>query len=211
MEKFGELLGPGFELRDHALEEHETPGGAKQQFIYTRWQRVMNLETERLELRRLSLDDAELMLAVWNDPDFIRNVGDRGIRTIEQAREAMQAGALRLYADYGYGPYAVALKSDGTDIGICGLFRRQNLDDPDIGFAILPGYRGQGLAEEAAMAVRDYALDDLGLKSLNAIVSPGNAPSIALIEKLGLAFDSMITMPGDDTAIRLYRMSGDEE
>lgn len=211
VEKFGELLGPDFEIVDHAIDEHTTPGGATQQFLYTRWQRAFQLETERLVLRRLSLDDADLMLAVWNDPGFIRNVGDRGVRTLEQARDAMRAGALQLYADFGYGPYAVTLKSNGERIGICGLFRRENLEHPDIGFAILPDYRGQGLAGEAAFAVRDYALDDLALESLTAIVSPGNAPSIALIEKLGLAFDRMITMPGDDEAIRLYRTQPGEE
>jgi RimJ/RimL family protein N-acetyltransferase len=211
VEMFAALLGPEFELLDQAIEEHTTPGGATQQFLYTRWQRAFRLETPRLVLRRVTLDDADLMLAVWNDPGFIRNVGDRGIRTIEQARAAMRAGALQLYADYGYGPYAVTTKADGERIGICGLFRRDNLEHPDIGFAILPDYRGRGLAEEAAVAVRDHAIDDLALETLTAIVSPDNAPSIALIEKLGLTFDRMITMPGDDEAIRLYRMHTGEE
>lgn len=211
VEKFAELLGPDFKLLDHAIDEHTTPGGATQQFLYTRWQRAFRLETDRLVLRRVTLDDADLMLAVWNDPGFIRNVGDRGVRTLEQARDAMRAGALKLYADFGYGPYAVTMKSDGERIGICGLFRRENLEDPDIGFAILPDYRGRGLAAEAAFAVRDHALEDLGLETLNAIVSPDNAPSIALIEKLGLTFDGMITMPGDDEAIRLYRLKPGEE
>lgn len=206
IEKFGELLGEGFELQGHAIEEHTTPGGASQQFLYTRWQRAFRLETGRLVLRRLTLDDADLMLAVWNDRDFIEHVGDRGIRTLEQAREALQSGPLRLYADFGYGPYALTLKRDGTRIGICGLFRRDNLDHPDIGFAVLPVYRGRGFAEEAAIAVRDHARDDLGLRVLTAIVAPDNARSIALIERLGLTFDSMITMPGDGKAVCLYRM-----
>ena len=169
--------------------------------------RTFRLETERLVLRRLTLDDADLMLAVWNDPGFLRNVGDRGIRTLEQARKTMATGVMRMYVDYGYGPYAVTLKNDGTQIGICGLFKRENLEYPDIGFAILPDYCGRGLAAEAAVAVRDHARDDLALETLTAIVSPGNAPSIALLEKLGMSFDSMITMPGDDDAIRLYRLN----
>ena len=162
------------------------------------------LETERLYLRRVTLDDADFMLAIWNDPAFIRNVGDRGIRTVEQACEAMQTGALKLYADYGYGPYSMVLKSDGSRIGICGLFKRENLKDPDIGFAVLPDYCSRGYAGEAALAVVAHARDDLRLGTLTAIVSPGNAPSIGLIEKLGLSFDRMITMPGDDEAISLY-------
>ncbi len=165
------------------------------------------IETDRLLLRAITIDDTALMLAVWNDPAFVRNVMDRGIRTPEQAREALQEGALKLFADFGYGPYCMSLRSDGSMIGICGLFKRENLDDPDIGFAVLPDYCGQGYAGEAAAAVVAYARDDLGLRVLTAIVSPGNAASICLIEKLGLTFDSMITMPGEDDALCLYSMS----
>jgi RimJ/RimL family protein N-acetyltransferase len=165
---------------------------------------VWQLETRRLYLRRLTLDDAELMLAIWNDPAFMRNVGDRGIRTHEQACAALENGPFRLYADYGYGPYAMVLRSGGSKIGICGLFRRDNLEHPDIGFAVLPDYCGQGYAGEAAKAVLEYARDELHLEQLTAIVAPGNAPSIGLIEKLGLSFAGMITMPGDDHEICLY-------
>jgi RimJ/RimL family protein N-acetyltransferase len=162
------------------------------------------LATPRLHLRRLTLDDADLMLAIWNDPAFVRNVGDRGIRTHEQACAALEDGPLKLYADYGYGPYVMVLRSEGSRIGICGLFRRDNLEHPDIGFAVLPDYCGQGFAGEAAMAVLEYARDELRLEQLAAIVSPGNAPSIGLIEKLGLSFAGMITMPDDDREICLY-------
>ena len=162
------------------------------------------LETERLFLRQVTLDDADLMLAIWNDAAFVRNVGDRGIRTLAQARAAVQSGPLQLYEDYGYGPFAMVRKSDGARAGICGLFRRDFLDHPDIGFALLPDYRGQGFAGEASAAVIKHARRDLGLEQVAAIVSPGNAPSIALIEKLGLSFSGMITMPGDDDQTCLY-------
>ena len=162
------------------------------------------IETERLRLRPVTVDDADLMLAIWNDPAFIRNVSDRGIRTVEQAREAIEGGAQKLFEDYGYGPYCMSLKSDGTMIGICGLFKRDNLEDPDIGFGVLPDFCGKGYAGEAAAAVVNFARNELGIAVLMAIVSPTNAPSIGLIKKLGLTFDQMITMPGDDDAICLY-------
>lgn len=165
------------------------------------------LDTVRLFLRRITLDDADLLLAVWNDPAFIRNVGDRGVRTIEEAKEAMQGGALKLYADHGYGPYAMVLKSDESRIGICGLFKRDNLDYPDIGFGVLPEFCGKGYAGEASFAVMAHARDDLGIEELTAIVSPENEPSIGLIEKLGLVFVKMITMPGEDKEICLYSKS----
>jgi ribosomal-protein-alanine N-acetyltransferase len=162
------------------------------------------IETERLRLRPVTVDDAALMLAIWNDPAFIKNVSDRGIRTVEQAQEAIKVGVQKLFEEHGYGPYCMSLKSDGAMIGICGIFKRDNLEDPDIGFAVLPDYCGKGYAGEAAIAVVEYARDTLGIAVLTAIVSPTNAPSIGLIEKLGMTFERMITMPGDEDAISLY-------
>ncbi len=154
----------------------------------------------------MTLDDADLMLTIWNDPAFIRFVGDRGIRTLEEAKEAMLEGALRLYEQFDYGPYCLVQKSDGERIGICGLFRRDVLEHPDIGFALLPPYYGMGLASEAARAVVAHSRDELGIETLTAIVSPENSASIALLEKLGLSFERGITMPGEDEEISLYSM-----
>ena len=164
------------------------------------------IETARLRLRELTLSDAPLMLAVWNDPAFIRFVGDRGIRTIEDAQEAMTAGALKLYKDFGYGPYGVVLKGEGTPIGICGLFRREEFNEPDIGFAILPRYCGNGYAYEASRAVLEYARDELGILDLAAIVSPENEASVSLIRKLGLQFERMHRMAGDNEDVAIYRI-----
>ena len=162
------------------------------------------METDRLRMRPVTVEDTALMLAVWNDPAFMENVTDRGIRTEEQARDAIEAGAQKLFEDYGYGPYCMSLKSDGAMIGICGLFKRENIEYPDIGFGVLPDFCGKGYAGEAAIAVVDFARDSLGISVLTAIVSPTNAPSIGLIKKLGLDFERMITMPGDDEAVCLY-------
>ena len=162
------------------------------------------LTTQRLRLRWLSADDAGLLLSIWNDPAFVRHVGDRGIRTRDEAAQAFSDGPLKLYNEYGYGPYRVSLLENDQAIGICGLFRRDNLDDPDVGFALLPEYCGKGYASEAAMAVVEHAKHSLRLPRLTAIVSPGNAASIGLIEKLGLRFERMIRMPGDSEDISLY-------
>lgn len=146
------------------------------------------------------------MLAVWNDPAFIRHVGDRGIRTPDEARDAIVAGPMKLFERCGYGPYCVSLKENDHLIGVCGLFKRDNLEDADIGFSILPEYWRKGYAAEAAIAVVKYASTVLGLKKLMAIVSPTNAASIGLIEKLGLKYVGPITMPGEDESISLYGM-----
>ena len=164
------------------------------------------LETERLQLRRLTLDDAELMLAIWNDPAFIHHVGDRGIRTVAEAEAELESGAFKLYADYGYGPYRMALKSHDTPIGICGIFRRDGLEQPDIGYGVLPEYCGKGYAYEAARAVVEHAKADLGLDSLIAIISPDNEASVGLIRKLGLRFERMHRMQDDEDEICIYGM-----
>lgn len=144
------------------------------------------------------------MLAIWNDPDFVRHVGDREIRTEEQARDALQQGALKLYEDHGYGPYRLAVHGSDEPIGICGLFKRDNLDAPDIGYALLPGHTRCGYAREAAVATRDHARDEMGLSRLTAIISPGNGPSIRLVEKLGFEFEGPIRMPGEEEDVSLY-------
>ncbi len=162
------------------------------------------LETERLDLRWLTREDAGLMLAIWNDPAFLEHVGDRGIRTIAEAERALVDGPLRLYREHGYGPYRLSLRGTDTAIGICGLFRREGLDDPDIGFALLPDYCGRGYAGEAARAVVAHARDGLGLARLTAIVSPGNDASIRLIRNIGLAFERMHRLPADTGEIELY-------
>ena len=133
--------------------------------------------------------DAALLLAIWNDPSFIHYVSDRGIRTVEQARRAILEGPAGLFEIYGYGPYRVVRKSDEESIGICGLFRREFLDDPDLGYAILPGFRGEGYASEAARQVLVIASVAFGLNRVKALISPANAASIHVIEKLGFDFE----------------------
>ena len=158
-------------------------------------------------MRRLTLDDADLMLAIWNDPAFVHYVGDRGIRTIAEARDNMSEGAFKLYEDYGYGPYRVALKADDTAVGTCGLFRRDGLEDADIGYGFLPEFCRRGYAYESAHAVLEHARTDIGLARIIAIVSPDNAASIGLTEKLGLLFEKITRLPGEDKDVCLYSMS----
>lgn len=165
------------------------------------------LLTERLRLRRAREDDAAMMLTIWNDPDFIRHVGDRGIRTLDEAAQVLREGALKMWDELGYGPYRVSLRDGGEPMGVCGLFKRDNLDDPDIGYGFLPQYRGKGFAYEAAEAVAAHARDHMALPGFKAIVSPENTVSIRLLEKLGMVPEGTIRMPGEDEDILLYGIS----
>ncbi len=165
------------------------------------------METERLCLRWLTEDDADLMLAIWNDPDFVRFVGDRGVRKLDEARAAMRDGILQLYRDFGYGPYRLTLRGSDEAMGICGLFKRDNLEYPDIGYGLLPAYCGSGYAFEAARAVAEHAREHMKLANLYAIVSPENNRSVQLLEKLGMVAGEPIRMPGDDEDVILYNFN----
>lgn len=162
------------------------------------------LETDRLALRRFTLDDAAFAFELVNDPAWIQNVGDRNVHSLEDARGYLSRGALAAYEKVGFGMWAVTLKGSGELIGMCGLIKREELEDVDIGFAFLPQFRGHGYALESAKAVLDYGRAKVGLKRIVAIVSPSNRPSIRILERLGLRFERGITMPGDTEEISLY-------
>lgn len=163
---------------------------------------MIKLQTPRLNLCELSNQDAPLMLAVLNDPDFLRNVGDRGVRTIDDASRYITDGPVAMYRQYDFGMYKVELK-DGTAIGLCGLVKRDGLEDVDIGFAFLPDYRGQGYALEAAQAVLQYGHEVIGLQRIVAIALPDNTPSVRLLEKIGLHFEKTLTLPGENQELSL--------
>ena len=160
------------------------------------------LQTERLTLRELSEQDAPLMLAVLTDPDFLRNIGDRGVHTEDDARRYIVDGPIAMYRQYNFGMYRVELK-DGTPVGLCGLVKRDGLEDVDIGFAFLPRYRGRGYALEAAQAVMAYGRDTIGLKRIVAIALPDNLPSVQLLEKLGMQAERHIKLPKGDAELVL--------
>jgi RimJ/RimL family protein N-acetyltransferase len=162
------------------------------------------LETDRLILRWLSTGDAEFILGLLNEPSWLRFIGDRGVRTIEDAHDYILKGPVEMYARLGFGLYAVELKEGGSPIGICGLIKRDFLDDVDVGFAFLPQYWAKGYAYESASAVMAYGKDVLGLKRIVAITSSDNHRSAKLLEKLGLRFEQMVKYPNEDQEVRLF-------
>ena len=162
------------------------------------------LETDRLILRHLSPDDAEFILRLLNEPSWLRFIGDKGVRTVEDARAYILKGPVEMYARLGFGLYLVELKEEGSSIGICGLIKRDSLEDVDIGFAFLPKHWGRGYAYEAASAVMAYGGKALGLKRIVAITSADNDSSVRLLEKLGLRFEGMVKLSNDSEEVRLF-------
>lgn len=160
------------------------------------------LETERLALSKLTPEDAPFILELVNDPDWLRHIGDRGVRTLDDAREYIRKGPLAMYEQHGFGLYLTALRSGGTPIGLCGLIKRDSLEDVDVGFAFLPAYRGRGYAQEAAAASLMHGRDTFGLRRIVAIVSPDNRDSIRLLGKLGMRFERTLELtPGDEVQL----------
>lgn len=162
------------------------------------------LETPRLRLRHLTLDDADFILALLNEPGFIRHVADRGLRRTSDAASYLAEKMLPSYEKNGFGFYRVELKESQIPIGICGLAKRDTLEDPDVGFAILRQFEGQGYAYEAALGTMNYGRETLGLTKIIGITAAGNSASIHLLEKLGLRYQRSVRLPGFERDSLIY-------
>ena len=161
-------------------------------------------ETPRLILRRFTVDDAEFILTLLNEPSFLRYIGDKKVRNLEDARQYILNGPIASYERNGFGLYAVELKESHTPIGMCGLLKREELPDPDIGFALLPDFWNRGFAFEAAAAVLQDARQKL--ERILAITTPHNDASIDLLERLGFGFDRFIQM-ADGQQLKLFLLA----
>jgi [ribosomal protein S5]-alanine N-acetyltransferase len=162
----------------------------------------MEFETERLTVGRMGAADAPFMLALLNDPGFLANIGDRGVRTIEAAQAYLRDRVVALYPA-GLGMMRVERRSDGEGVGIVGFVRRDGLDGPDLGFAFLQGHCGQGYATEAAAGLLVHAP---GMRPLLAVCRPDNHGSAAVLAKLGFTEQGRVALPGHHGDSRLFRL-----
>lgn len=162
-------------------------------------------ETGRLALRRFTPADAPFVLRLLNEPSFIHNIGDRGVRTAEDAARYLRDGPIASYARHGHGLYLVALKASSQPIGMCGLLKRDHVREVDLGYAFLPEFWSSGYAREAAEAVLGIA-KTLRLSRLLAFVSPGNAASIRLLHKLGFAHSGETLLEQDAGTVSIYQL-----
>ena len=161
------------------------------------------ITTPRLRLRPVNVDDSGFFLELLNDEAFIRYIGDRNVRTNEQAVEYLR-NAVEKTSRNGEHILVVTLAADGASVGVCTLLKRESLPAPDIGFAFLPRYRGNGYGYEAALATLEYAQTSLGMKKIVAVTDPENHNSIALLGKLGLKLDSRIHFEGSPKESLLF-------
>ncbi len=162
------------------------------------------LETDRLILRRLVVEDAAFIFELLNDPAWLRYIGDKNIKNLNDAAGYIRDRPMASYAQHGFGLYLVERKIDATPIGICGLIQRETLPDVDIGLAFLPAFRRKGYAFESALAVLEQGRRDFGLKRIVALTAPDNDDSIRILEKLGFQLERLITMSDDGSPTKLF-------
>jgi RimJ/RimL family protein N-acetyltransferase len=165
---------------------------------------VVVFETDRLVLRRLSADDSPFILRLLNEPSFLQHIGDRGVRNLADATQYILAGPVASYERHGFGLFLVELRESRAPIGICGLLKRDALDDVDLGFAFVPESWSKGYAFESTSATLAYAHDTHHLKRIVAITSQDNVASINLLVKLGFYFERMVLMPGEKVEVKLF-------
>ncbi|WP_047982017.1 GNAT family N-acetyltransferase [Ornithinibacillus contaminans] len=161
------------------------------------------VETERLALRRLDETDAEFIFKLLNEPGWIKYIGDKGINTLEDAVTYILTGPRTMYDQVGFGLFLTELKQDHTPIGLCGLIKRDGLEDVDIGFAFLEDYQSKGYAYEAAQATVSFA-KQIGLDRIVAITTKDNDSSSRLLEKIGMKQDGFVTLPNDTEELKKY-------
>ncbi len=160
--------------------------------------------TERLTIRPFTLDDAAFIVALLNDSDWLRFIGDKAVKTEEDARRYLAAGPMAMYALHGFGLCAIERTKDRSTIGMCGLIRREGLTDVDIGYALVPEARGQGFALEAAQAVLEHGLTTLGIDRIVAITDPDNVASTRVLEGIGMRFERHMHMGEGAKRVALY-------
>jgi RimJ/RimL family protein N-acetyltransferase len=163
------------------------------------------IETERLNLKLLSENDASFILELVNTPLWLQWIGSRNVNNKEDAVRYLVQGPLKSYADFGYGLFLVELKSLNIPIGLCGLVKRNELDGPDLGFAFLPSYIEKGFGFEIAKATLDYVKEKFRLEKIYAVSLAENKRSIHLLSKLSFTYISSISLPSSTEPLSLYQ------
>lgn len=168
----------------------------------------MILCTARLSLRPLTPADAPFMLELLNQPSWIEQIGDRGVRDLEGAEAYIRNGPMASYARHGFGLWCVERTAAALPVGICGILQRDYLDAPDLGYAFLERFQGQGFASETTATTVAYGRTAFGISRMYAFVNPGNAPSIRVLEKVGMTFLRRMHLPNDPIEVSLYGTGG---
>lgn len=165
------------------------------------------ITTDRLLIRKFNLDDAGFIFILLNSETWIKYIGNRNIKNLEDAKNYIVNSPLYFYQKFGFGPYLVALKDTYEPVGMCSLIKRDTLEEVDLGFAYLDPFIGKGFAYEASKAIIEFSKNTLALKKLVAITLPDNTPSIKLLEKLGFHYQNRIQFPNEKEELMLFSLT----
>lgn len=150
---------------------------------------MVSIHTKRLTIRPLTESDTDFIFELYNTAGFKRFVGDKQLHSTQDARHYLTKNLMSMYETPGMGLFRIALQGDDIPIGICGLIKRDSLDDIDLGYGYLPAFEGQGYAFEAAEAMMTLAREEMALRRLVAITDSANARCISLLTRLGFSFE----------------------
>lgn len=165
------------------------------------------LTTDRLTLAEFTTADSAFILRLVNTPSWIKYIGERDVSNIAEAEQYLLEGPIKSYRDHGFGFYGMKLRSTGKPIGMCGLIKRDDMKEIDLGFALLPEFEGQGYALEAARAVLEYAAEKLGLVRLIAFTLPNNLRSISLLKRLGFSYEESMLYGTEKEEVDVFSIS----
>jgi [ribosomal protein S5]-alanine N-acetyltransferase len=157
--------------------------------------------TNRLSLTLVQAADAAFMMELVNTPGWLEFIGDRNVHSLEDA--ATYITRLINTPDLFY--WVIRNNENNVAIGVVSFLKRGYLDYFDIGFALLPQYKGNGYAFEAASSVLKLALSNPAYPVVLATTLPNNAASIQLLTKLGLQYEKVILQ--NDEALLVYKIT----
>lgn len=160
--------------------------------------------TQRLYLKPSDLNDAAFILELFNTPKWKKYIGERNVNTVEDAKQYIGNRMVTQYKKLGYSNFTIIKKDNQEKIGTCGVYTRDGLDIPDIGFAFLPAFEGKGYAFEAASKVLALAKDEFKLSKVSGITTKENLSSQKLLNKLGLTFKKIVHIPNDPEDLLYY-------
>ena len=166
-------------------------------------------ETERLLLKPISLEDAELIFELLNSPKWIKHIGDRNIKSIKDAKKYIRTKMLPQQIRIGFSVYTLVIKQNYIKIGTCGLYDRDGIDGIDIGFALLPEYEKKGYAFDSSKKLMNVAFNEFGIKEISAITTEENISSNKLLHRLGFQLNGITKLPNDDEELLLYKIKKD--
>ena len=164
------------------------------------------LETSRLSLHEFKVADAAFLLNIMNQPAYHQYIGDRGLRSISDAEKYIREIFESAYEKRGFGFWIVKLKETKAPVGFAGLAVRDELEQPDVGYAIQQEHAGNGYAEEATRGVLEYIRNFLNLPLICAITSPDNKASINVLIKCGFHFERCAPVFEDNEELNIYKL-----